>query len=62
MTIKDANLLSFINKFFKEFMGYAIFFFIGFFLDYDQVKLVKKSQDLTVFIILLDPIQMTTLL
>ncbi len=47
--IKDVNLLSDMNKFFKEFIDMIMIFLIDLFSEYDQITLTKIYQDLTVF-------------
>ncbi len=47
--IKDVNLPPSVNEFFKKFVGCVIAFLIDFFSGYDQIKLNKKSRDLTTF-------------
>ncbi len=47
--IKDVNLLSDMNEFFKEFIDMIMIFLIDLFSEYDQITLTKIYQDLTVF-------------
>ncbi len=47
--IKDVNLLSNMNEFFKEFIDMIMIFLIDLFSEYDQITLTKIYQDLTVF-------------
>lgn len=61
VTIKDANLPLSADEFLEKFAGCVISFLIDFFLGYDQVKLDKKSRDLTGFMISFDLISMTIL-
>ena len=51
VTIKDANLLSIIDEFSKEFAGRAIGSYLDFYFRYNQLLLIEKSRDLTVIII-----------
>lgn len=39
VTLKNANLFFFVDKFSEKFIDYANFFFINLFLSYDQVEL-----------------------
>lgn len=61
VTVRDDNLLSIADKFFEEFAGCTISFFIDFFSGYDQVELDKKSRDFIDFIFPLSLMQMITL-
>jgi len=47
--IRNTNLPSSVNEFFKKFAGYVIASLIDFFSDYDQIELDEKSRDLTTF-------------
>ncbi len=47
--IKDVNLLSDMNEFFKEFIDMIMIFLIDLFSEYNQITLTKIYQDLTVF-------------
>jgi len=47
--IKDVNLLSDMNEFFKEFIDMIMIFLIDLFSEYDQITLTKIYQDLTMF-------------
>ena len=49
--IRDVNLSFNVEKFLKEFAKICIVFLINFFFEYNQVILIKKSRDLTAFII-----------
>ena len=49
MTIRNANLPPFIDRFSEEFAGCVIASLIDFFFNYDQIKLDKKNKDLTAF-------------
>ena len=60
--IKNVNLPSSTDEFFKEFADYAISSLIDFFSSDDQVKPDEKSQDFIVFMTSLGLMQMTTLL
>ncbi len=55
--IKNVNLLSDVNKFFKEFINMIIIFLIDLFSKYNQIMLIKIYQDLTVFITFLRLLQ-----
>src|SRR6266498_786940 len=61
MIIRDINLPPFINEFSKEFAEYIITFLINFFSDYNQIKLDKKSRNLTTFYISIGLLRMITL-
>ncbi len=47
--IKDINLLSDVNEFFKEFIDMIMIFLIDLFSEYNQIMLTKIYQDLTAF-------------
>lgn len=47
--VKDANLLPSIDEFLEDFSGIAISSMVDLFSSYDQVLLVPKSRDITVF-------------
>src|SRR6266498_5221298 len=47
--IRNTNLPPSVNEFFKKFTEYIIVFLIDFFSSYNQIKLNKKSKDLTTF-------------
>ena len=57
--IRDVNLSFNVEKFLKEFVKMCVVFLIDFFFEYDQVILIKKSRDLTAFMIFLNLFQMT---
>ena len=61
VTVKNANLLSSADTFFKEFAGCTISFLMDFFSDYDQVDLDKESRDLITFMTFLGLMQITIL-
>ncbi len=61
VTVRDANFPPFINEFFKKFTGYIIAFLIDFFSNYNQIKLNKKSRDLTTFHTPIELLSITTL-
>ena len=58
VTIKNTNLPPSINEFFKEFAKYIIASLIDFFSSYNQIKLDKRSWDLTTFYILIGLLRM----
>ena len=39
VTLKNANLFFFVDKFSEKFVGYAISFFINLFLSYNHIEL-----------------------
>ncbi len=59
--IRDVNLLSDVNEFFKEFIDMIMIFLIYLFSEYDQITLTKIYWDLTVFITSLRLLRQTTL-
>ena len=59
--IRDANLSFNIKKFLKKFASMLITSLIDFFSDYDQITLVKKCQNLTIFMISLELLKMIKL-
>ena len=59
--VKDINLPPSINEFFEKFINYIIVSLIDFFSGYNQIKLDKKSRDLTAFHTPLELLRMTTL-
>ena len=59
--ICDANLSFNVKKFLKEFASMLITSLINFFSDYNQMTLVKKYRNLTIFIISLEFFKMTRL-
>ncbi len=60
--IRDVNLFSDVNEFFKEFVDMIIIFLIDLFSEYDQITLTKIYQDLTAFMTSLRLLRQTTLL
>ena len=60
--IRDINLLSDVNEFFKEFINIIMIFLIDLFSKYDQIILTKIYQDLTVFMTFLRLLRQTMLL
>lgn len=61
VTVRDANLPPFADKFSEKFAGCAISSLIDFFSGYNQVELDKESRDLTGFMTPLGLMRMTTL-
>lgn len=61
ITIKNANLPPSADEFSDKFTGCAIYSLINFFSGYDQIKLDKKSRDLTAFMTPLGLMQMIIL-
>ncbi len=59
--IRDVNLFSDVNEFFKEFVDMIIIFLIDLFSEYDQITLTKIYQDLTAFMTSLRLLRQTTL-
>src|SRR6266536_3537106 len=59
--VRDANFPPSINEFFKKFTDYIIAFLIDFFSNYNQIKLNKKSRDLTTFHTPIKLLKITTL-
>ena len=49
--IRDVNLFFNVEKFLKKFTSMLIMSLINFFSDYNQITLVEKCRDLTVFMI-----------
>ncbi len=49
--VKDINLPPSVDEFSKKFISYIITSLIDFFSNYNQIKLDKKSRDLTTFYI-----------
>ena len=56
-TIRNTNLLSNCEKFFKKFVKIIISLLLNFFSDYDQIKLHSDFQNMTVFMIFLELFQ-----
>ena len=61
VTVKDTNLPPSINEFSEEFTRYIIASLIDFFSNYDQIKLNKKSRNLTTFHTPIGLLKITTL-
>ena len=61
MIIRNTNLPPSVNEFFKKFTEYIIAFLIDFFSNYNQIKLNKKSKDLTTFHTPIKLLKITTL-
>ena len=61
MIVNDTNLPPSINEFFKKFTKYIIAFLIDFFSNYKQIKLNKKSKNLTTFHTPIGLLRITTL-
>jgi hypothetical protein len=59
--IRDVNLFSDVNEFFKKFIEMIMISFIDLFSEHDQIMLTKIYQDLTVFMTSLKLLQQTTL-
>ena len=59
--IRDINLLSNVNEFFKEFVDMIMIFLIDLFSEYDQIMLTKIYQDLTMFMTSLKLLRQTML-
>ena len=51
MIIRNINLFFNVKKFLKEFANMLITLLINFFFNYDQITLVKKCQNLIIFMI-----------
>ena len=60
--IRDINLLFNVEEFSKEFARMCVVFLINFFFEYNQVILIEKSRDLTIFMIFLNLFRITRLL
>ncbi len=60
--IRDINLPPSVNEFSKKFIKYIIVFLIDFFSSYNQIKLNKKSRDLTTFYTSIELLRIITLL
>ena len=52
--IRDVNLSFNVEKFLKKFANMLIMSLIDFFSDYDQITLVEKCRNLTIFMILFE--------
>ena len=52
--IRNINLPFNFKEFSKEFAKMYVAFLINFFFEYDQMILIEKSRDLTVFMIFLN--------
>ena len=61
VTIRNANLPPSVNEFSEKFTKYIITSLIDFFSDYNQIKLNKKSRNLTTFHTLIRLLRITTL-
>ncbi len=59
--IKNVNLLSDVNKFFKEFINIIMIFLIELFSEYDQITLTKIYWNLTIFMTFLKLLWQITL-
>jgi hypothetical protein len=59
--IRNANLFSAIDEFFEKFADCVIISVVNLFFKYDQLSLIKKCRDMTIFMISLDLIKMTTI-
>ncbi len=59
--IRDVNLLSDVNEFFKEFVDMIMIFLIDLFSEYDQITLTKIYWNLTVFMTSLRLLRQTKL-
>jgi hypothetical protein len=59
--IRNANLSSAINEFFEEFVDCIIVSLVNLFFEYDQLSLIEKCRDMTIFMISLDLMKMTTI-
>jgi len=60
VTIRDANLPLYANKFSKEFIGYKVISLVDFFSSYNQLELDIESRNLIAFITPLGLLQQTT--
>ncbi len=60
--IRDINLFSDVNEFFKEFVDMIMIFLIDLFSEYNQITLTKIYQDLTMFMTSLRLLQQMMLL
>ncbi len=59
--IRDANLLSAINEFSKEFVDCVIVSLMNLFFEYDQLSLIKKCKDMIVFMTSFDLMRIITI-
>ncbi len=57
--IRNANLFSAINEFFEKFVDCVIVSLVNLFFEYDQLSLIEKCRDMTIFMISLDLMKMT---
>ncbi len=60
--IRDANLFSAIDEFSEKFADCVIVSLVNLFSEYDQLSLIEKCRDMTIFMISLDLMRMTTIL
>ncbi|KAF8846911.1 hypothetical protein BDZ45DRAFT_542073, partial [Acephala macrosclerotiorum] len=51
ITLKNVNIFSFVNEFFKEFIEYFYVSLINFFSKYDQFILNVRNKNIITFII-----------
>jgi hypothetical protein len=59
--IRDANLFSAIDEFSEKFADCVIVSLVNLFFEYDQLSLIEKCRDMTIFMISLDLMRMTTI-
>ncbi len=60
--IRNANLSSAIDEFSEKFADCAIVSLVNLFFEYDQLSLIEKCRDMTIFMISLDLMKMTIIL
>jgi hypothetical protein len=61
VTVRDANLFSFIDEFFENFADCAVASLIDLFSEYDQIELNRQSRDLIAFMTSIELLRMTIL-
>ncbi len=59
--IRDANLLSAMNEFSKEFVDCVIAFLMNLFFEYNQLSLIEKCRNMIAFMTSLDLMRMITI-
>jgi hypothetical protein len=57
--IRNANLFSAIDEFSEKFADYAIVSLVNLFSEYDQLSLIEKCREMTIFMISFDLMRMT---
>jgi hypothetical protein len=60
--IRNANLLSAMNEFSKEFVDCVIASLMNLFFEYDQLSLIEKCRDMIAFMFSFDLMKMITIL